>query len=775
MASPETAVPAPETTVPASETTVPSPEPTAEITTEAVTEPAPEPAPEPPKPELDPTVAGTLLYYEDFESYGTTGTNDATMSALGWTILGKADGAYADNSASYAIVTHGGSRQLGITNYTDTLTGNDSYVEILDEKVFRYLNTKNYTYQYDIEYTSAANTTRYFTLVSSYAGSFYNSFHLRNGGGFNNECHSASAWKKYASSGDAKSLLGLSASLNGVSISIRYVVDWENGCKIYARVNGDTASEWVLLSEFDAKQNGASYFSPDMGGSGFVLKVGGAQNGYIDNIMLWSGTVDAPTDTAAEPYLTSDSECHRMIAAEGGELCAFCGRTQEMIENAWLLSGIPAYEGGIPSRDVYLSGQGLDPEQPRGKEDVMQIIAETDAEAFQAYLRKLEHAGYVREFYREADGNLFASYIKGAQRVYTYFTEAFGETRVIAEDTSVSVSVSAFDYTYEKVAGDTTVIYQYALPLRDATHLKSNNYVDRGMLYVVKLADDKVVIFDGGESVQFTDAQVDNLMAFLREITGVGENGHVTIAAWYLTHAHQDHVQGFCFLARKYSAYLTLERVFYNIPSTHSTNSTVQSVNTGITLKLLKYIDTYFADDNVQFLKVHTGQVIQLADVTFEILYTHEDLVDPDTAETELVDNYNEASSVVKITIDGKSVLITGDIDKKAATILMAQWEADTLDVDILQLAHHVLNTLTDLYHLIKAPILFVPQSEDRINEHGTAPGTFASAELYAEEGMIFFQNEKTVGLAVSGGEFVVVYTRDIVYESQAYTWPNPN
>ena len=113
---------------------------------------------------------------------------------------------------------------------------------------------------------------------------------------------------------------------------------------------------------------------------------------------------------------------------------------------------------------------------------------------------------------------------------------------MIVEQTSVSASVAEFDYTYAKKSGDTTGVYQYALPLVDATHTWGQNYVDRGMLYVVKLADGRVVIFDGGESVQFTNARLDDLMDFLRDITGVGKNGTVTIAAWFLTHAHQDHM-----------------------------------------------------------------------------------------------------------------------------------------------------------------------------------------------------------------------------------------
>ena len=189
--------------------------------------------------------------------------------------------------------------------------------------------------------------------------------------------------------------------------------------------------------------------------------------------------------------------------------------------------------------------------------------------------------------------------------------------------------------------------------------------------------------------------------------------------------------------------------------------------------KLLRYIRKYFGTD-VEFLKLHTGQEIRLANVTFEVLYTHEDLVDPETGETRSAGNYNENSSVLKITFDGKSILLLGDVDTKGASTLMRLWSESTLKVSVLQVAHHVLNVLTDLYHIIQAPILLVPQSEHRINEHSSAPKTFAAVKQYADPDMIFFQNEKTVGLAVVGGVFEVIYTKDILYESRKYTWPEP-
>ncbi|MBR5447076.1 MAG: hypothetical protein IKV40_01495, partial [Clostridia bacterium] len=260
-------------------------------------------APVTPPASSDPTAKGTLWFYEDFEDVALSTSSAAVVSSLGWTILNKSDGAPADNTASYSIVDHQGSRRMYIKNYGDGITANDSYLEILNTKQFNYLHKISYTYQYDLIYDDATSNSRYIVLLSEYNSSFYNSMHLRNSGYGNNECCVSGSFKAYdgkASNKNAGSiaekLLGKAYNgdqiLKGVSISIRYVVDWENGNKVYARNNSTGNGAWVLISQFDSAQSGASYWNPGAGGAGIVLKTGGAQNGYVDNIVNWSGTGD---------------------------------------------------------------------------------------------------------------------------------------------------------------------------------------------------------------------------------------------------------------------------------------------------------------------------------------------------------------------------------------------------------------------------------------------------------------------------------------------------
>ncbi len=777
-----------ETEKPESKPTAPSdtPSETPAPTTPPVIEPEPEPE--------DPTKEGTLWFYENFEGYTLSADTSKAITALGWSYRQVSDATIAtSNTAKFGIADYNGSRMLSVTNYVSGTTAKDSIATILTEYQMGFLHRFNYTYQYDVVYKDSSDEKRYFVMISEYNGStHYNTGHFRANGGLNHEVNiGGGSFNKYSNSTSvAAKLLGSATTFKDLSVSVRYQVNWDTGNKIYIRVNTPGYPEsgnWVLAAQYDASTKTADIKYMYDAGAAIGLKIGGGINGYIDNILIWSGNGDEPADKS-DPFLTTSSACHYMIDVGGGKLCALCGRTQSAIDGAWLLSDTPRFEGGTPSDEIYLCGQGIDPSQPISNEAKMQIISGTTAEMFNSYIAKLASNGYSLEFSNSGDGNLFRSYTKGTQRIYTYFIAAIGETRVISESTSYSMSPESFGYTYTPSASDTTVFYQYELPLRkdDGVYTYGNGYVDRGMLYIIKLADNSVILVDGGEASQWTDKRLGELWDFLRQITSTPDGGTLRISAWYLTHAHGDHLQGFGMLLKKYHQNIDLERVIFNLPSYNSPNAELREANSQLK-KILGYIDQYCADDNVKFIKAHTGQKIQLANVTIDVMYTHEDLVDANTGLTEVGDDYNETSLVLKFTFDGKSFMILGDTNVKGSAILMENWSESCLKVDVLQLAHHVLNDLTSLYKLIKASVILVPQSLGRMNSNRpymndyyetalayvNADTVVIDDESRTNSKMSYLQNEGTVGLSVVNGGVKKVFWRNIIsYEKRSDdTW----
>ena len=444
--------------------------------------------------------------------------------------------------------------------------------------------------------------------------------------------------------------------------------------------------------------------------------------------------------------------------------CDVCGAFVDESVAGWLLDGVPTYRGGTLANALYLAGQGVDATQLPENENTLQTVSGTTAEEFEAYLAKLGLAGYQREFYRTADTNLFASYVKDEIRVYAYYMSRTGEVRVVKEYVKNSASLSDFGYDYEKKNGDQTVLYQFALAMNDETHAKPD-FKDNGMLYILKLSDNSVVIIDGANSIQMTNDRRDELMQMLWEITGSEEGDTVRVAAWYITHAHGDHYGGFLRFTWKYAKYIDLERVCFAFPSLNSSN---EAFSTGSGAdgyrQIIQIVTESYADDAPAFLRLHTGQTFSLADVNFEVLQTHEDLSDPVTAAS-LITNYNDSSSVLRLSVDGESFLFLGDaLERRAMPKLMANWSGEHLRSDGVQLAHHVMNDLSPLYHVVCATVLFVPQSQYGIAQTAGRIAVFEAAKAHARADMIFLQNEQTVGIAVVNGRWEKVYSVPYTY-----------
>lgn len=444
--------------------------------------------------------------------------------------------------------------------------------------------------------------------------------------------------------------------------------------------------------------------------------------------------------------------------------CDVCGAFVDEAVAGWLLKDIPTYKGGTLAQNLYLAGQGIDAQQDIKNENTMQTVSGTTAKEFEAYLFKLEKAGYQKEFYREADTNLFASYIKEGTRIYAYFMSRTGEARVVREYAKNSVSLSDFGYSCKKKTGEQTVLYQFALAMNDETHAKPD-FKDNGMLYILKLADNSVVIIDGANSIQMTNDRRDELMQMLWEITGSEKGDTVRVAAWYVTHAHGDHYSGFLRFTWKYAKYIDLERVCFAFPSLNSSN---EAFSTGSGAdgyrQIIEIVTESYADDAPVFLRLHTGQTFSLADVNFEVLQTHEDLTDPVTAAPQIT-NYNDASSILRLSVDGESFLFLGDaLERRAMPKLMANWSGEHLRSDGVQLAHHVMNDLTPLYDVVRASVLLVPQSQYGINKTAERIAIFEAAKKHARADMIFLQNEQTVGIAVVNGRWEKVYSVPYTY-----------
>ena len=250
------------------------------------------------------------LIYEETFTYENEVDHAKTLTTLGWEEQTKAMGAYTDPTAKISLADG----RLAITGSKDTY-----FLMLTEEQMADYAG-KTITIQYDVEYTTAGDASRYFCILANYAGLRYNSFHFRNNGTANNQVHYDSGWHTYDAPGTAADayaaarddgqgssvamkLLGQKYNgqtlFSGVPVTIRYVLDPSSGTSVYMKKAEAPESDFVLVSAHDPAGEGVSFYG-SWSANAVCVKIGGQQNGYIDNIAVWLGNGDYPQPEAEE-------------------------------------------------------------------------------------------------------------------------------------------------------------------------------------------------------------------------------------------------------------------------------------------------------------------------------------------------------------------------------------------------------------------------------------------------------------------------------------------
>lgn len=327
-------------------------------------------------------------------------------------------------------------------------------------------------------------------------------------------------------------------------------------------------------------------------------------------------------------------------------------------------------------------------------------VRNTTPEEFSAYGEVLEKGGYAGyDAYRILESNsLYASYLNGTYQATTVYMAQEKTAKVIIEPIAgtepVAKTASAFKKVCEPLLLQVGVVN---------TELDSQM---NGMGYIYRLSDGSFLIVDGGYDDE-KHPKIENgkrIYELLKEYAP--DSGHIVIAAWIVTHAHVDHMGAIDYFSRTYlnDPAITMERVIWNVPAL------VQStqVNTGsMVSKLEEYrrnIIPRLEKANVKIVKAHPGQHFLIRDAVVDVLYTYE-LTAP-----EALTDFNTSSVVTRITLGGKSTLMTGDASGTSAETMIRMY-GDYLKSDILQVPHHGLfdGGTKNFYAKVDADIILWP------------------------------------------------------------------
>lgn len=427
----------------------------------------------------------------------------------------------------------------------------------------------------------------------------------------------------------------------------------------------------------------------------------------------------------------------------------------------WLLENLPAYQGNNDlSKAIYNCGTYVKKYRSVDAADcMMQSVISTNEEEFKTYVEVLKTNGYLEESHHAIENNCFYRLVKNDKRVIAnYFTNEEKATIVLEEQKGVNAK--DISYTYEPKTDEHTEVYMFGLKMDPngmniAAPENTSGYVNNGECLIIKCADNSVIIVDGGDSTQMEEVDRERFSKLLHKITRKSEEEAITISAWFVTHIHNDHVMGLRTVLNANPEKYIVERIICNMPNPVTVNKSKDGMFVNVTNTIL---DNY---PTCQDIKVHTGDVIQIADVTLTVLYTHEDLASQDGLWP--TRDFNATSTVIMAeTKEGMRLLITGDITERAEKILCTHFTEKTLKSDILQQPHHNFNGNATVYEYANAQVMLMLQTEGGLVKNEEMAKHSDLAKKWCNEW--YCGGDETVGFAYEDGRAKLIYHAKDIY-----------
>lgn len=201
---------------------------------------------------------------------------------------------------------------------------------------------------------------------------------------------------------------------------------------------------------------------------------------------------------------------------------------------------------------------------------------------------------------------------------------------------------------------------------KNIIHLLHNQTPEQMMSFIIQTDDGKLIVIDGG-----TEGDAEYLLENLRSISGAERP---VVDAWFLTHAHSDHINAFLKIVGMKDA-VRVGKLYYNFTSRQFMHRNEPM--------FAEEIDAFY--DKLPLFAgcaeiISTGDCYQVGSAKFDVLLT------PDSRMCQNAGN--NASSVLRMTLAGQTVLFLGDLGVEGGEKLLEMYGGG-LKSDFCQLAHH--------------------------------------------------------------------------------------
>ena len=190
---------------------------------------------------------------------------------------------------------------------------------------------------------------------------------------------------------------------------------------------------------------------------------------------------------------------------------------------------------------------------------------------------------------------------------------------------------------------------------------------------VIESNDGRLIVVDGGLK---TNAPY--LSKFIKARGG-------KVSAWLLTHPHEDHVGALSVILEQQKVaghpdYYNIDpgQIYFSFAPYPFYEQYEQSYRLPMIKEVMDDLAAYPAEKKHE--NSERGTTFSYGNVSVEVL---------NTAYSIPIDTGNNSSICYMITINGKKLLITGDLPYEAAGKLLEELPAEKLKADIVQMAHH--------------------------------------------------------------------------------------
>lgn len=220
------------------------------------------------------------------------------------------------------------------------------------------------------------------------------------------------------------------------------------------------------------------------------------------------------------------------------------------------------------------------------------------------------------------------------------------------------------------------------------------------MGYVYRADNGQTIVFDGGRKEE---------AAYLVDLIKRECGGKVD--AWFLTHAHYDHIGAIEEIVTNMSDAIEIGAVYYNFPSQEWFDRYAKGSQVDVFNERMKA-----CRGEIRAPKV--DEVFTFGSTTIRCLNDYD--------ESLTTNSINNSSICFRIDVDGRSILILGDLGKEAGDRLLKLQSPEVLHCDFVQMAHHGQQGVDKHFYEVVDPTVCLWPTPDWlwINDSGAGPNS---------------------------------------------------